>query len=905
MKVEQSVLGLKAHIKVNKYIRTTGISASVLLFALSILSTFPITSRDNSAEATANPSTTTLEITSSSNLANVKLDVNSTSGNFASSNSPVAFSVITDNITGYSLFISGSDTSGKLVNETISTASLDSITSPLSRDSFAYGSSASAYNGKWGIKPSKYLSAANDNYLPAPTTDSILMDTTSAPNATANEYTIGLGARADFSTPAGTYSNTFVVQAVGRPVMYAINYLDTTDDDTVADLPETDSSSTSTAINFVLDPNSPTREGYTFIGWCDGTVNHANTPSTCDGTTYMPSATYIFEDPSASTTNIANFYAMWQGAGPTITFRTVNAAAIEFNGTKYTDGQTTTVEEGTYPIRGYYDSRYAFQSWDATAGTISNADYVDYNLNTYEVVGNATITLTGQYVETAVQNLDLTSCTSTPMPTYDTRDGQVYWVKKLDDGNCWMMDNLNLGAIDLTTDLTSSNTNISETVTADTFNSWRKDKSSYTRTASEFLTLTAENTEDGKDVDQHTGTVYGTLYNYCAISAGTVCESNYTEDDIYDICPAGWRLPTGGHYKGSEFNHLYSNPSYDSPEKQIAPVSEGGAAFTLSGYFYDNMPIGQGRFGSHASSTTAYGDAVYGWKVYPNLKPDITDGRYYGCNRGGGESIRCVRAKEPEPAVYLQDVDRTMIARMSEGETITLKDKRDDEEYKLAKLKDGNLWMLDNLRLDPTAVSLDVLKGNTNASDEVLTYYKNGGGSSPNPANGVSSNWTSASQDSYNLPYINTDYKDTVADVAYGEGSGKVGVYYNYCAASAGSHCYDIDTGSKNAIYSICPSDWKLPSGGDSGDFKKLRNFYSNDEDFITAFSVPLAGMFNSGSAGYQFTYVGFWASTYYRTYASRPNEMDVLSVSGTSVNFISNNRFRGYSMRCYFNKNA
>ena len=909
MKVEQSVLGLKAHIKVNKYIRTTGISASVLLFVLSMLSTFPITSRDNSAEATANPSTTTLEITSSSNLANVKLDVNSTSGNFASSNSPVAFSVITDNITGYSLSISGSDTSGKLVNETISTASLDSITSPLSRDSFAYGSSASAYNGKWGIKPSKYLSAANDNYLPAPTTDSILMDTTSAPNATANEYTIGLGARADFSTPAGTYSNTFVVQAVGRPVMYAINYLDTTEDDTVADLPETDSSSTSTAINFILDPNSPTREGYTFIGWCDGTVNHANTPSTCDGTTYMPSATYIFEDSSASTTNIANFYAMWKEAEYTITFNTVNAASIEFDGVTYTNGQTVSKKPGTYSLRGNYDLRYAFQSWSATAGTISNSDYVDYNLNTYTVVEeDATITLTGQYVETEIQKLAAATCTSTPMPTYDNRDGQVYWVKRLDDGNCWMMDNLNLGAIDLTEDLTSANTNLADTISAATFNGYRRNVGSASSTSADFITITKANSATGDVVDAVSGTKFGTLYNYCATSAGTYCydPESGTGNATYDICPAGWRLfksvdgPSAN--PDNEVYYFYTNPSYNTDAKLQVPVSENGAAFAHAGYYYDNGPIQQGqeRVSGYWSSSRAGSNDMY------ILNPDSNFNTYHAASSGyrvTGRSIRCIRDTSLD-TIYMQDVTSDMVSNMAEGDILTVKDRRDNEEYKVTKLKDGKVWMIDNLRLDPTATGLDVLKGNTNATDEILTYYKNGGGSSPYPANGVSSDWTGEDQDSYELPYINADSKDVVTSVAYGEGSGKVGVYYNYCAASAGSYCYAGNTEAGNASYDICPKNWRLPVGGsdydEDNEFKKLYVLYNYDQDvFKAALGAHLTGYFRSGMTLYQGNDGRFWSS------AAASGNNGYMRILGSYSSYVINTdyypRINGYSVRCVF----
>ena len=42
----------------------------------------------------------------------------------------------------------------------------------------------------------------------------------------------------------------------------------------------------------------------------------------------------------------------------------------------------------------------------------------------------------------------------------------------------------------------------------------------------------------------NTYNVTGGWYNYCAASAGTVCDSTTTENANSDICPKGWRLPT-------------------------------------------------------------------------------------------------------------------------------------------------------------------------------------------------------------------------------------------------------------------------------------------------------------------------------------------------------------------------
>lgn len=84
----------------------------------------------------------------------------------------------------------------------------------------------------------------------------------------------------------------------------------------------------------------------------------------------------------------------------------------------------------------------------------------------------------------------------------DIRDGSLYGVSKLADGNVWMTDNLAAhGAVEAV----DSNFAYGE----------------YSIT-----------------------TITSATYNYCNVSAGTVCEVEDTVAASEDICPAGWRLPT-------------------------------------------------------------------------------------------------------------------------------------------------------------------------------------------------------------------------------------------------------------------------------------------------------------------------------------------------------------------------
>ena len=247
-------------------------------------------------------------------------------------------------------------------------------------------------------------------------------------------------------------------------------------------------------------------------------------------------------------------------------------------------------------------------------------------------------------------------------------------------------------------------------------------------------------------------------------------------------------------------------------------------------------------------------------------------------------------------------------------------DSRDGIEYHIQRLADGKCWLLDNLALDLVTYKGNLNSSNTNASDEVLAYLKNGGGSGQYAANGVitktsnSGSWTN----SYTDPYIATDYigtipqgSDPMADKA-SEGDWKIGVYYNYCAASAGSYCYstsnaptDNQNGVRNIDADICPKGWHMPTGNTSGEYSAQANaIYGSTgstsdatayANYRSALRLPLSGYFYNGSANYQGSYGRWWSSTrddnsyMYYLYAN---------TSGIGPAYTSN-RTNGYSVRC------
>lgn len=191
-------------------------------------------------------------------------------------------------------------------------------------------------------------------------------------------------------------------------------------------------------------------------------------------------------------------------------------------------------------------------------------------------------------------------------------------------------------------------------------------------------------------------------------------------------------------------------------------------------------------------------------------------------------------------------------------DTALVMDLRDGTSYNIIKAADGRCWMQDNLMLDPTLsdVQSRLSSDNTNASEEAISNYINGGNSGGNAgwtSSFVTAKATGAKATSFTSPYIVADNKETVAtDSLTQDGGWKTGVYYNYCAASIGTYCYE---GSQyydkpdtylDVEQDICPSGWRMPTGtyvwgGNSGETTALTTAYPNERtDGLYDNSTPI-----------------------------------------------------------------
>ena len=148
------------------------------------------------------------------------------------------------------------------------------------------------------------------NGLPLYTSTGVkLADTSSAGSSTIK---FKIGAKASDTRASGDYTNVINFQMTSKILTtnYTLNYLpnDGNNGQDVSNMPNpaTVSNTITQNTNYTLSNSTPTRDGYTFAGWCDGTV----TSETCSGTTYQPGDTYVIRNTGGSST--INLNAVWE-----------------------------------------------------------------------------------------------------------------------------------------------------------------------------------------------------------------------------------------------------------------------------------------------------------------------------------------------------------------------------------------------------------------------------------------------------------------------------------------------------------------------------------------------------------------------------------------------------------------
>lgn len=893
---------------------------------LSLLTINPLSFDDGRVSAAPGmPKLSTTYITLSTTATGTSLALTPDTGfSLSDAASTAAFDVTTDNFTGYSIKITAADNDRTLVNTANSAQVINSISEPTAQSDFV--ATDQTLINHWGIKPNKYYNNGStitntETIFPAPNEAGLELDVTSTANASvANTYSVAVGAMLDSSVPSGTYTRETTIVVIPNPIYYVLNYNKNTNDN-VTNLPESDSSST-TSNKITISSTTPERASYAFSGWCLGTTTTTDGVDSCDGTVFQPGDEFGIDQ---TVENRSTLYAMWRvnAFSCTAEYRLQNAdgtypsnytsvgvidSAVPYGQTcSYTSTQDSTLytnqsasETVTGPttlqldiprttftltinkndtwvtgVTGAGTHRWGeavavvatlrnsavFNGWSQTAGASSTfADNTSANTTFTMPVGNATIYANAEAVGPAIQNLARSACPRTPTTVYDVRDDEVYTVQRLEDGRCWMTQNLRLGKTTDTLALTSADSDVAN----------------YTLNGK--VAVDAFGDGDDDDINnntQYTCNDYGCYYNWYTATAGTIPDT--AKNATTSICPVGWTLPDGSD-NNEELLILaeaYNNSVTDllvNPTTATENVNGASApGFTLSGYIWTN---GGNSFNERTffwSKTSVGLGRGANFAMTPPSRIVMSS-----TSSSAGLAVRCILKENVE----MQNISKDYldVAIPNNGDHIILTDTRDNNKYQVTKIN-GEVWMTQNLRITGTvtAEGSNFTGADFNVSEYSLDSSDSSYAGHCDSANGYS--------------YPCSKYS----------GDTTTGAWYNYAAVTAGT--VEGNETLASAIQDICPAGWRLPSGPSIITNTSLNKLVGNTTSGwqsattgLTNFGAVSGGYYDGGTvqnAGY-----GNWWSTTALNAAGRYS----LSYNSGNGQFSGNNpndRQYGSFVRC------
>ena len=277
----------------------------------------------------------------------------------------------------------------------------------------------------------------------------------------------------------------------------------------------------------------------------------------------------------------------------------------------------------------------------------------------------------------------------------------------------------------------------------------------------------------------------------------------------------------------------------------------------------------------------------------------------------------------------------TGCSSLQSGAVTALADQRDNETYAIAKLADGNCWMIENLRLEKTAAHNS--DGSLAQGYGTSSGYGNFSGLADAESAGFSGTYTAnslyysgtqegtasinigaGSYPAYRMPRYNntnTSSRTTNNPAINNSAMYSYGNYYTWHAAIADTSYY---SSGDHGTTSLCPAGWRLPIGNQSTanmSFGKLSASLGGPANGAAAntSSTPNAiemskifrsypnnflfsGYYYTSSSYYKGSYGGYWSSTAVGNYGSYHLQMSTTFVNpGTT----SSDRVYGDSVRC------
>lgn len=734
----------------------------------------------------------------------------------------------------------------------------------------------------------------------SPTTITTVKNTTTA---TINDQTtIYYAAKADITLPSGTYANTIRYTATANMTDIPVPTITSITPNSGTPLGGTQITIVGTG--FTVNDQSVTT-GVTLADQnCTNVSISSNTPTagqdtiTCNTPAHAAGAVWVRVFTWRAAANMPNGYTY--AAPASISFVSPSTAstiagtesgpAFTIEGSGFT-GATGAAIGGT-PCTSFQvvSSTHIFCKAPNTISTTGNKKVVVFKNGT-----PSTDNITVAYSDTNYPTLQaanaFTQCTTTAKLFRDARDSQLYYVKKMPDEKCWMVDNLkyaNYGSLSQVAGkfLTVDGTNNQSTANSDIAKYVDPNTHAYCKGVTIY------------NMPLNTNTRCGLLYNWYAATngTGTYAQSTSGTNVTGSICPANFRLPSGYSDGQTATGNGKSFVAADFPVLNASMNAGSLTAGSMTGYPAGWQPIGawsgtlsggwniafynQGSNGHYWSSTVLSGTYA-NYLNFSSISASPGSGAFA---KYLGFAVRCVME---DPQAKTGDEIQTVNIDNCPTARTRVVDARDNASYWVQKLADGKCWMLTNLAYGG---------GGTNTYGDVKTI-----------SSGESLGASTTIPYYYVSDLVGSGRTTGTTDPSTSNnGTGQYGYLYNWCAAMGAQAfaCANQAGADPNADISICPSGWRLPTGGYGSDFQVMTDAIGATMDGISAgyganvlkvIWLAMYSGFRTSSVGEEGSRGYYWSSTLYGA-----SNISVLLLDNYSVDLFSYaGKPYGVAVRC------
>ena len=357
-------------------------------------------------------------------------------------------------------------------------------------------------------------------------------------------------------------------------------------------------------------------------------------------------------------------------------------------------------------------------------------------------------------------------------------------------------------------------------------------------------------------------------------------------------CPAGYICYAPNNANGGTMNVLdtYSGDMTSTIGYQLAE-SETEVALIAPNYFREG-----------------YGFA--GWN---------TDENGNGINYGPNQVITTGDLSETGLALYskwikaeagvtMQSFDGSAEPYNSanSGTVIALRDTRDGNVYTVARLADGNWWMVENLRLDLSNPDTDISTSNTHyPTSTFLTEINNILNGSDTVLWETCTTYDSACYDQISIGLGNINGNSQPSYNGYSQDMPwySYGVMYNWYTATAGNGTIDIQ--GQEAAGDICPNGWRLPNGITFSNLANSLSTTSIRQWLQYPNNIILSGGYSVTAASTRGGDTGLWESSSAINGAYNDKRAYLTSFNYDPDKLVIDNnaaRFIGFPVRCLAN---